>query len=97
MSYANASSLAGKVVIVTGAGRGVGRGIARALSKNGAALLLTDIDDATLQSAADEMRSYGASVESVQADLADRQAAETIVDAAVVRFHRLNGLVNNAI
>ncbi|MGN9847198.1 SDR family NAD(P)-dependent oxidoreductase [Nonomuraea sp. H19] len=43
MSYTHPGSLAGKVVIVTGSGRGVGRGIARTLARNGARLLLTDI------------------------------------------------------
>lgn len=97
MSYTNPSSLAGKVVIVTGAGRGVGRGVARALSKNGAQLLLTDVIADNLENAAEEMRNLGTEVATVEADLADQNAPARIVNAAIERFGRLDGLVNNAI
>lgn len=97
MSYTNSSSLAGKTIIITGAGRGIGRGVARALAKNGAQLFLTDIIADNLNSAAEEMRLLGAEVASVQADLGDREAAGIIIDAAVERFGRIDGLVNNAV
>ncbi|HWH26179.1 MAG TPA: SDR family NAD(P)-dependent oxidoreductase [Pseudolysinimonas sp.] len=97
MSYTSPQSLAGKVIIVTGASRGVGRGIARALSKNGAHLALTDVVGEALDSAADEMRSFGAEVVSVQADLTHSEAPQAIVDVTIDHFGRLDGLVNNAI
>lgn len=96
MSYTHSESLAGKVVIVTGSGRGIGRGIARSLARNGARLLLTDILADAVADARDELTSEGAEVHSVAADLRDIDAADTIVGAAVEHFGGLDGLVNNA-
>lgn len=97
MSYTSASSLSGKVVIVTGAGRGVGRGIARALAANGAALLLTDILEEDLEVSASQVKALGADVDSVAADLADITSPNLIIERAVQRFGRLDALVNVAI
>ena len=97
MSYAHPNSLAGKVVIVTGSGRGVGRGVARALAKNGARLILTDILADAVDNAAVELAKLGAEVLAVPADLRDDDAASVIVGAAVSKFGRLDGPVNNAI
>lgn len=97
MSYTHPGSLAGKVVIVTGSGRGVGRGIARTLARNGARLLLTDILADAVAGAREELTSQGAEVHSLAADLRDTDAAVEIVNAALEHFGSLNGLVNNAI
>lgn len=97
MNYTHSQSLEGKAVIVTGAGRGIGRGIARFLAQTGARLLLTDIVADNLENASAELREWGAEVDAVVADLSERDSAEIIVDAAISRFGRLDGLVNNAI
>lgn len=96
MPYTHPESLAGKVVIVTGSGRGIGRGIARALARNGARLLLTDILADAVADARDELTAQGAKVQSIAADLRDTDAADKIVGAAVEHFGGVNGLVNNA-
>ncbi|WP_436735673.1 SDR family NAD(P)-dependent oxidoreductase [Streptomyces sp. BBFR102] len=96
MSYTHPESLAGKVVILTGSGRGIGRGIARTLARNGARLLLTDVLADAVAEARDELTSLGAQVQSVAADLRDPDAADAIVGAAIERFGRVDGLVNNA-
>ncbi|MGN9847195.1 SDR family NAD(P)-dependent oxidoreductase [Nonomuraea sp. H19] len=96
MPYTHFESLAGKVVIVTGSGRGIGRGIARTLARNGARLLLTDILADAVADARDELTSHGTEVQSVAADLRDSDAADTIVGAAVEHFGGVDGLVNNA-
>lgn len=95
--YTHPESLSDKVVIVTGSGRGVGRGVARELARNGASLLLTDILEDEVTAVAVELQAEGADVVSLVADLRHADVASTIVGAAVERFGRLDGLVNNAI
>ncbi|MBT2486510.1 MULTISPECIES: SDR family NAD(P)-dependent oxidoreductase [unclassified Microbacterium] len=97
MSYTHSESLAGKVIIVTGAGRGVGRGISRALARSGAQLFLTDILADELESVRETLETEGAGVGTLTADLRDPSSADGIVEAAIERFGRLDGLVNNAI
>lgn len=97
MSYTHPHSLADKVIIITGSGRGIGRGIARNLARNGARLLLTDVIDDALKSAQEELSALGADVETVTVDLREPDAAPRIVGAAIDKFGALHGLVNNAI
>jgi 3-oxoacyl-[acyl-carrier protein] reductase len=84
--------LAGRVALVTGAGRGIGRAIADALAANGARVLYTDIDGPSAESAA------AAATGSVglRLDVTDPEAAKRGVDAAMDAFGRLDILVNNA-
>ena len=83
--------LADKVVIVTGAASGIGAAIARALVAEGAALLLTDRDDAGCRGLA-----VALGVASFTADLTDPDAPAGIVAACTARFGRVDGLVNAA-
>ena len=85
-------SLAGRIVVITGAASGVGAAVARAAQGAGAAgLVLTDRDGAGLAAVAAEL---GAATH--VADLADPAAAPGIIDAALARFGRIDGLVNAA-
>jgi 3-oxoacyl-[acyl-carrier protein] reductase len=86
------ASLAGRVALVTGAGRGIGRAIARRLSDEGAAVVVNDLDAAACAEA------VAAIPDAVAApgDVADPEAAPVIVDAVARRYGRLDVLVNNA-
>jgi NAD(P)-dependent dehydrogenase (short-subunit alcohol dehydrogenase family) len=84
-------ALAGKAIIVTGAGRGIGRAIALEAAKAGASLLLTDRDEDVLQGAAGDC-----GAEWVVADLMDVSAPEIIAAMALDKFGRIDGLVNAA-
>jgi NAD(P)-dependent dehydrogenase (short-subunit alcohol dehydrogenase family) len=75
--------LAGKVAIVTGAGRGIGRGIARGLAREGAALALAARSESELNAAAEEMRAIGVEVLAAPADVTD----EAQVEALFARVH----------
>jgi NAD(P)-dependent dehydrogenase (short-subunit alcohol dehydrogenase family) len=81
--------LTGKIIIITGAARGIGAAIARQAAASGAqGLVLTDRDDINLE--------LPAAVEIVRADLMDADAPTTITDAAKGRFGRIDGLANAA-
>ncbi|WP_018132888.1 3-oxoacyl-[acyl-carrier-protein] reductase [Effusibacillus pohliae] len=89
--------LAGKVALVTGASRGIGRAIALALAERGAKVV---VNYAGNQAAAEEVvariRDRGGEAVAVQGDVANREAAEKMVDTATGTFGRLDILVNNA-
>ncbi|MFI5717619.1 SDR family NAD(P)-dependent oxidoreductase [Nocardia sp. NPDC051750] len=85
--------LAGKVAIVTGGAGGIGRGIVRAFTKEGAAVLVVDIDEKSGKALEDELAGAG---RFLHADISQEVSATTIVTAAIEAFGRLDVLVNNA-
>ena len=81
--------LTGKVVLITGAARGIGAAIAAQAAESGAdALVLTDRDPVR--------GDVPCPVEVIAADLSDRHAPGRIVQAGLDRFGRIDGLVNAA-
>jgi NAD(P)-dependent dehydrogenase (short-subunit alcohol dehydrogenase family) len=88
--------LEGKVVLVTGGGRGIGKGIARGMVAEGAAVAIASRQSQTLEQAAAELSEGGASVLAVPADVTDEAQVERLFGAVMERFGRLDVLVNNA-
>jgi NAD(P)-dependent dehydrogenase (short-subunit alcohol dehydrogenase family) len=88
--------LDGKVVIVTGAGRGIGRGEALECARQGAAVVVNEYDPAIGAAVVDEIKAAGGSGVLVEGDVSDVEVADGLVAAAVSGFGRLDGLVNNA-
>src|SRR6478609_11213872 len=89
--------LAGRVAIVTGAGRNIGRGIALALADGGAAVVVnvrSNLKEA--EAVAGEIERAGGKAFGVTADVADAEAVKKMVAAAVTRFGGVDILVNNA-
>jgi NADP-dependent 3-hydroxy acid dehydrogenase YdfG len=89
-------SLAGTVALVTGASSGIGRATARTLAARGAAVALVARRVERLEELADELRIDGATALVVEADVADRAAAEAAVEQTVDQLGRIDTLVNNA-
>lgn len=85
-----------KVVVVTGAGRGIGRGHALELSRQGAAVVVNELDADTGQAVVDEIRSAGGHAVPDQGDCSEVEAAEAMIRRALDEFGRLDALVNNA-
>jgi len=90
------SALADSIVIVTGAAQGIGECIARTLARDGAQLLLADIQEAKVGAVAAELRAQGARAESVAVDIADPRLATQMVDVGLRKFGRIDALVNDA-
>lgn len=98
-------ALAGKVAIVTGAGRGLGRCHALELARAGAAVLVNDLgtsdvgtgaDAAPAEAVAAEIRAAGGTAIANGSNVGDWDVAKSIVEAAVAHFGRLDIVVNNA-
>lgn len=88
--------LAGKTAWVTGAGRGLGGSIAQAFAREGAQLVLCDIDTTALAETAAAVAAEGAACLALPCDVSDRAAVDQLVANAVARFGGLDVLVNNA-
>ena len=88
--------LDGKIGIVTGAGQGIGRGIALALAKEGAAVVITDMNADTCVGTVDEIKALGGRALAVTCDVRRREQVQAAVAAAVKEFGTIDILVNNA-
>jgi len=89
--------LAGRVAIVTGAGRNIGRAIAHALASAGAAVVVNGrANHANVDAVVGEIEAQGGKALAVMADVTDEAAVERMAAAAVERFGRIDILVNNA-
>lgn len=84
----------GRVMIVTGAAQGIGEAVARGLAAEGARLVLADRSP-LLEGLAQELAGAGAETEAVSADLEHFAGAESVAAAALARFGRIDGLINN--
>jgi NAD(P)-dependent dehydrogenase (short-subunit alcohol dehydrogenase family) len=88
--------LEGKVVIVTGAGRGIGEATAFALAKSGALLALADIDETAVYNTAKQIERNGGKAIAVKTDVTRESDVEALVNKTVAAFGRLDGAFNNA-
>src|SRR5436190_21654956 len=86
----------GRVVLVTGASRGIGRRAAGRLAKRGAILALTARSADDLIKVVGEVRALGAEAEAFPSDLTKPEDRERIVSQTVARFGRLDVLINCA-
>ena len=92
-----ASSLAGRVALVTGAGRNIGRAIALALAREGAQIAVNvRASTSEGQAVVDEITAQGGNAFLVRADVAQRTEVDAMIAAITERFGRLDILVNNA-
>lgn len=90
--------LEGKVVVVTGGGRGVGRDISRVLARHGAKVVVNYGQGAEkAQKTVGEIEAEGGIAVAIQADVRDQAAVTRLIEQAIAMFGRLDGVVNNAV
>jgi len=97
--------LDGKVVIVTGAGRGLGRSEALALAKEGAKVIVNDLGGSLHGSGAEamvadevvaEIKEAGGAAAANYSDIGTLDGADSLIWTALSKFGKIDGLVNNA-
>jgi 3-oxoacyl-[acyl-carrier protein] reductase len=94
---AESGALAGKVAIVTGAGKNIGKSIAEALARDGAAVIVNGRGDrAIVEETAKEIRAAGGRAMPYLADVSKPQSVAAMVEAAVNEFGGVDIAVNNA-
>ena len=89
-------TIAGKVVAITGAGRGIGRATAAHLASRGATVVLGARREAEIARVAEEIEASGGQAGYKLTDVTKREDLQALVDLACERFGRLDVLVSNA-
>jgi NAD(P)-dependent dehydrogenase (short-subunit alcohol dehydrogenase family) len=88
--------LTGKTILITGASSGIGESAAHLFAREGANVVITARRKAELDRVAEDIATGGGNVLAVQADTTDAGELEQAVAAAVERWGRLDGALNNA-
>ncbi len=96
MAEAGLNRLGGKTAVVTGAAKGIGRATAELFAREGARLVVNDVDEAGLKDLEGRLSGEGVEVISVVGDVSDVDDAKRIIGAAVESFGRVDVLVANA-
>ncbi len=88
--------LEGKIAIVTGAGRGIGEAIALTMAKEGANVVVNDVDLKLAKKVADEITLLGREALAVKADVSNGEEVNQLVNKTLDKFKKIDILVNNA-
>ncbi|MFT4414920.1 3-hydroxybutyrate dehydrogenase [Fredinandcohnia humi] len=85
-----------KVVLITGAARGIGFEIGKSFAKNGAKVVLTDLDEKGVKEAAEQLQSKGNNVIGVGCNVTEEAEIVNAINETVSKFGRVDCLINNA-
>ncbi len=88
--------LEGKVAVITGSGRGIGKETARLFAREGASVVINDVDEAVAREAVKEIESEGGKASYCVADIRSLEEAQKLMNTAVEKFGKIDILVNNA-
>ena len=90
------SKLDGKVAVITGGAGGIGSGMAKAYVKEGAKVVIVDLNAETGEAMVKELQEFQPESMFIQADLTDRDKLKDIITTVVDKYGRLDILINNA-
>jgi NAD(P)-dependent dehydrogenase (short-subunit alcohol dehydrogenase family) len=88
--------LESRVTIITGSASGIGRASAKEFAKEGAQVVVADINLAGAQETVKQIKAAGGTAVAVKADVSDPASVEALVDQTIQAFGRINVLFNNA-
>ena len=93
---ADAPDLSGRIVVVTGASRGIGRGVVAGLAQLGASVVCAARSEDALHTLVRDIEGAGGTALAVRCDIGDERDIQHLVAATVDRFGGIDALVNNA-
>jgi len=85
-----------RVAIVTGSGAGIGRAIATTFAREGAGVVVADVNEEAGQETVEQIQSAGRQAQFVRTDVSNVEDTQRIIDVALATYGRLDILVNNA-
>ncbi|MDO8690034.1 MAG: 3-oxoacyl-ACP reductase FabG [Dehalococcoidia bacterium] len=85
-----------KVAIVTGSGRGIGRAVAMTFAREGAKVVIAELDLEPAEEVVTDIKSAGGMALAVATDVSNRESVKKMVEAAIKAFGQIDILVNNA-
>lgn len=88
--------LSKKVCLITGAGSGIGRATAKRMAKEGASVVVADIDLKAASSVVEEITQDGGTAKATELDVSDELAWQAAVSDLLVHYQRMDVLINNA-
>ncbi|MCB2059029.1 MAG: SDR family oxidoreductase [Novosphingobium sp.] len=88
--------LDGKAVVITGSGRGIGAACAKGAARQGASVIVNDIDEDVADETAAAIREEGGTALACVADVSDWDDAARLIAECIASFGKIDGLVNNA-
>lgn len=88
--------LEGKVVVITGSGRGIGKETAKLSAREGASVVINDIDPEPALETLEEIRGEGGKVTAYIGDISEESSAKDIIELAKNAFGKIDVLINNA-
>ena len=89
-------TLTGKIALVTGAGKGIGRAISQALAKEGATVIVSDIDKEIAEETSESIEKKGKSSLPLWMDVTSSNSIEKAIHEIIKRYGKIDILVNNA-
>jgi len=90
------TEFSGKVAVITGGGSGIGLAVAEALAREGARLVLADVETGALDAAVANLKGRGADVIGVRTDVSDRAQVQALADRAFDHFGAAHFIMHNA-
>lgn len=85
-----------KIVLVTGAGQVIGQGGARRFAREGATVIVAELNSDAGQATADSLQALGGKVIFIPYDIFDVSGGEKLIEHVIVQFGRVDVLINNA-
>ena len=88
--------LENRIAIVTGAGQGIGKAIALGMAREGAALVIADLNEANAGAVKGEIERVGGKASALYTDISNEESVRGMIDATLNEYGRVDILVNNA-